>query len=62
MHVRSADYHVKQNNIQSESELTEDGSITNTVMEQHKSIWTAEMEDQFVNFMTTAGVFIQRVL
>ncbi len=28
-HVWSADYHVKQNNIQSESELTEDGSITN---------------------------------
>ncbi len=28
-HVWSADYHMKQNNIQSESELTEDGSITN---------------------------------
>ncbi len=26
---RSVDYHVKRNNIQSESELTEDGSITN---------------------------------
>ncbi len=48
-HVWSADYHVKWNNIQSESELTEDGSITNTVMAQHKSIWTAEMEDQLVD-------------
>ncbi len=28
--IRSADYHVKWNNIQSESELTEDGSITNS--------------------------------
>ncbi len=50
MRLWSADYHVKLNNIQSESELTKDGSITNTVMAQHKSIWTAEMEDQLVNF------------
>ncbi len=34
--VRSSDYHVKQNYIQTESELTEDGNITNTVMAQHK--------------------------
>ena len=48
MHARSGDYHVKRNNIQSESELTEDRSITNTIMAQHKVkwIWTTEMEDQ----------------
>ncbi len=40
---------MKQNNIQSESELTKDGSITNAVMPQHKRIWTAEMEDHPVN-------------
>ncbi len=39
---------MKLNNIQSESELTEDASITNTVMAQHKSIWSAEREDQLV--------------
>ena len=49
--ARSGDYHVKRNNIQSESEMMEDGSITNAVMAQHKVklMWTAEMEDQLVD-------------
>ena len=47
----SGDYHVKGNNIQSESEMKEDGSITNVVMAQHKVklMWTEEMEDQLVD-------------
>jgi len=51
MRTHSGDYHVKLNNIQSESELTEDRSITNAVMEQDKIkwIWTAGMEDQLVD-------------
>jgi len=39
MRIWSADYHVKWNHIQSESELTADWSITNAVMAQHKRIW-----------------------
>ncbi len=41
--IRSADYHVKQNNIkkkQSESELTEDGSITNSIKHMDKDLDT----------------------
>ncbi len=48
--VWSADYHVKRNNIQSESELTEDGNITNAVISQHKSIWT--LSSQFLPAIT----------
>ncbi len=38
------------NNFQSESELTEDWSITNTVMAQHKRIWT--LSSQFLPAIT----------
>ena len=49
--ARSGPYQVKRNSFQSESKLSENGSITNAVIAQHrvKWIWTPEMEDQLVD-------------
>ncbi len=44
-HVWSTDHHVKQNTIQSESELTEDRSISNAVMAQHERIWSLSLRE-----------------
>ncbi len=48
---KSCCVHMKRNDIQSESELTEDGSVTDAVMAQHKRIWTLSLQESFFYFI-----------